>query len=215
MNESNKEVVDILEKTGAVVSGSHFVYVSGKHASTYVNKDYVYPHTAYVSRIAELIAEKYKNSPIEIVVGPSIGGIILSQWVAHHLSRLKGKEVLSIYTEKQPDKDQIFTRGYDAYVRGRNVLVVEDVVTTGSSIKKVINSVQENSGRVLAACAIVNKDPMNINPSFLGVPFDYLAIMGMDVYEAKDCPLCEQNIPINIQMGHGEKYLETKKKISQ
>ncbi|OGI60666.1 hypothetical protein A2641_02065 [Candidatus Nomurabacteria bacterium RIFCSPHIGHO2_01_FULL_37_25] len=211
MFESNQEVIDILEKTGAVVGDSHFVYVSGKHAPVYVNKDYVYPHTAYVSRIAEIIAQKYKDSPVDVVVGPSIGGIILSQWTAHHLSRLKSKDILSIYTEKQIDKDQIFTRGYDTYVRGRNVLIVEDVVTTGGSIKKVINSVQKNAGRVLAACAIVNKDPININPSFIGVPFDYLAIIGMDVYDAKDCPLCEQNIPINIQMGHGKKYLESKK----
>ncbi len=211
MKTSNEEVVDILEKTGAIVDNSHFVYVSGKHASIYINKDYIYPHTAYISRIAEIIAQKYKDSLVDVVVGPSTGGIILSQWTAYHLSRLKDKEVLSIYTEKQPDKDQIFTRGYDTYVRGRNVLVVEDVVTTGGSIKKVINSVQKEGGRVLAACAIVNKDPTNINPSFIGVPFDYLAIVGMDVYDEKDCPLCKAGVPINVQLGHGKKYLESKK----
>lgn len=211
MNESNQEVLEILEKTGAIVGNSHFVYVSGRHAPVYINKDYVYPHTAYVSRIAEIIAEKYKDTPVEIVVGPSIGGIILSQWTAHHLSRLKGKEILSIYTEKQPDKDQIFTRGYGQYVRGRNVLVVEDVVTTGGSVKKVINSVQAESGIVLGACAIVNKDPVNINPSFIGAPFDYLTIVGMEVYDEKDCPLCKANVPINTDLGHGKKFLESKK----
>ena len=209
MRESNQEVIDILEKTGAIVSNDHFVYVSGKHAPVYINKDYVYPHTAYISRIAELIAQKYKDSPVEIVVGPSIGGIILSQWTAHHLSILKGKEVLSIYTEKQTNKDQIFTRGYDVFVRGRNVLIVEDIVTTGGSLKKVINSVQKEGGRVLGTCAIVNKDPVNINPSFIGVPFDYLATVGMDVYEEKDCPLCKQGVPINTTLGHGKKYLES------
>ena len=208
----NQEVLDILEKTGAVVSNSHFVYVSGRHAPTYVNKDYVYPHTAYISRIAEIIAEKYKDSPVDVVVGPAIGGIILSQWTAHHLSRLKGKEVLSVYTEKQPDKDQIFTRGYGACVKGKNVLVVEDIVTTGGSVKKVINSVVKEGGNVLAACAIVNKDPKNINPDSMGVPFDYLAIIGMDVYEEKDCPLCKAGVPINTMLGHGKKYLEERNK---
>lgn len=207
----NNEVLEILEKTGAIVRNSHFVYVSGKHAPVYVNKDYVYPHTSYVSRIAEIIAQKYKDSPIDVVVGPSVGGIILSQWTAHHLSRLKGKEVLSVYTEKQPDKDQIFTRGYGQYVRGRNILIVEDVVTTGGSVKKVINSVQKESGRVLGACAIVNKDPVNINPSFIGAPFDYLTTVGMDVWDEKDCPLCKQGVPINTELGHGKKFLEGKK----
>ncbi len=209
MNESNQEVLDILEKTKAVVTG-HFVYVSGKHAPMYVNKDYIYPHTAYISRIGEIIAQKYKNSPIDIVVGPSIGGIILSQWTAHHLSIMKGKEVLSIYTEKQPDRDQIFTRGYGSYVRGRNILVVEDIVTTGGSVKKVINSVVNEGGRVVGACAIVNKDPVNINPSFIGAPFDYLTVVGMDVFNEADCPLCKNGVPIDTTLGHGKKFLEKK-----
>ncbi|MDP2788864.1 MAG: phosphoribosyltransferase family protein [bacterium] len=203
-----EEVNQILEKTGAVIRDSHFVYVSGKHSSIYVNKDYIYPHIKYVSRIAEIIAEKHKNKPIEVVVGPSIGGIILSQWVAYHLSRMKDKEILSVYTEKQPDKNQIFTRGYGQFVKGKNVLVVEDIVTTGGSVKKVINSVDKAGGKVLAACCIVNKDPEHINPGFIGVPFDYLTIVGVDVYDEKNCPLCKQNVPINIKIGHGKNFLE-------
>jgi len=208
MYESNREVLDILEKTKAVVDHSHFVYTSGKHAPMYVNKDYVYPYTAYVSRITEIIAEKYKDTPIDVVVGPSIGGIILSQWTAHHLSRLKGKEILSVYTEKQPDKNQIFTRGYGAFVKGKNVLVVEDIVTTGGSVKKVINSIVHEGGKVLAACSIVNKDPIHINPDFIGAPFDYLTIIGTDVYEEKDCPLCREGVPVNTTLGHGKAFLE-------
>ena len=211
MYESNKEVIDILEKTGAVVENSHFVYVSGKHAPTYINKDYIFPHIQYISRIAQITAEKYKDSLVEVVAGPSMGGIILSQWTAYHLGILKNKEILSVYTEKQPDKDQIFTRGYGKYVKGKNVLVVEDIVTTGGSVKKVINSVHNEGGKVVAACAIVNKDPLNINPSSMGVPFDYLTILGMDVWEEKDCPLCKTGVPINTTLGHGKKFLEEQK----
>jgi orotate phosphoribosyltransferase len=188
------------------------VYISGKHAPIYINKDYIFPHIKYISRIAELIAEKYKDTPVEVVAGPSMGGIILSQWTAYHLGRIKGKEILSVYTEKQPDKDQIFTRGYGAYVKGKNVLVVEDIVTTGGSVKKVINSIHKEGGQVVAACAIVNKDPIHINPEFIGVPFDYLTILGMDVWEEKDCPLCKQGVPINTMLGHGKKFLEAQKK---
>lgn len=210
MYKSNEEVIEILKKTNAVITDNHFVYVSGKHSATYVNKDYVYTHTSYVSRIAEIIAEEYKDKPVEVVVGPSIGGIILSQWVAHHLSQMKGEEVLSVYTEKQPDKDQIFTRGYDQFVKDKNVLVVEDIVTTGGSVKKVINSVEKAGGKVLAASCIVNKDPEHINPEFIGVPWDYLTILGMDVWDEKDCPLCKENVPINTKLGHGKKFLEQK-----
>ncbi len=209
--EDNQEVIDILKKTGAVVGNSHFVYVSGKHAPMYVNKDYVYPHTSYISRIAEIIAGKYKDIKVDVVAGPSIGGIILSQWTAHHLSILRGKEVLSVYTEKQPDKNQIFTRDYGQFVKGKNVLVVEDIVTTGGSVKKVIDSVLAEGGKVVAACAMVNKDPLNINPKFMGVPFDYLTVLGMDVWDEKDCLLCKEGVPINTTLGHGRAYLEKKK----
>ncbi len=204
MYKSNQEVIDILNKTGAVVSNSHFVYVSGKHAPTYVNKDYIFPHIKYISRIAQIIAEKYKDTPVEVVAGPSMGGIILSQWTAYHLGLLRKKEILSVYTEKQPDKNQIFTRGYDKFVKGKNVLVVEDVVTTGGSVKKVINSVEKAGGKVIAVCAIVNKDPLNINPNFMGTPFDYLTVLGMDVWDEKDCLLCKKGVPINTQLGHGK-----------
>ncbi len=208
MRESNQEVIEIFKKTGAVVSNSHFVYVSGKHAPVYLNKDYIYPHTAYISRIAEIIAEKYKDEPVDVVVGPSVGGIILAQWTAHHLSRLKGKEILAVFTEKQPDRNQIFFRGYGQFVKRKNILVVEDIVTTGGSVKKVIHSVSKEGGKVLAACSIINKDPININPDSIGVPYDYLAIIGMDVWDEKDCPLCKQGIPINLQLGYGHQFLE-------
>ncbi len=212
MHKSNEEVIEIFKKTEAIIDNSHFVYSSGKHAPMYVNKDYIYPHTKHISRIGEIIAEQYKDSLIDVVVGPSMGGIIISQWVASHLSKMKGKEILGVYTEKQPDKDQIFTRGYGQFVKGKNVLVVEDIVTTGASVKKVINSVIKEGGTVVAACAIVNKDPININPDFIGAPFDYLTIVGTDIYEEKDCPLCASGVPINTTVGHGKKYLEAKAK---
>lgn len=206
------EVLEILKKTNAINDNSHFVYVSGKHAKSYINKDAVYPHIKEISRIAEIIAQKYKDQPADVVAGPSIGGIILSQWTAYHLSRLKRKEVLSVYTEKTPDKNQVFTKGYDKFVKGKNVLVVEDIVTTGGSVKKVINSIIKAGGNVIAACSIVNKDPEHINPSYIGVSYDYLTIVDTAVYDEADCPLCKEGVPINTQLGHGKKYLEEKEK---
>lgn len=207
----DNEVLEILKKTNTINDNSHFVYTHGKHAKSYVNKDALYPHTKYTSRIAEIIAQKYKEAPIDIVVGPSLGGIILSQWTAHHLSLLKNKEVLSIYTEKTPEKDQIFTRGFDKIVKGKKVLIVEDIVTTGGSVKKVINSVIKSEGEVIAVCSIVNKDPDHIDPAFIGAPYTYLTTYDTQVYDEKECPLCEQNIPINTTLGHGAQYLHERK----
>src|SRR3989338_5249993 len=138
-NDMN-EAIDILKKVGAVLSDSHFVGTSGLHFDTYVNKDFLYPHTKEISQICRMFAEKFKDSNIEVVVGPALGGIILSQWTAYHLSEICGREVLAVYTEKSPDSGQIFTRGYENYVKGRRVLIVEDVITTGGSLLKSANA---------------------------------------------------------------------------
>ena len=117
------ETIEILIKVGAVLRKGHFVGTSGLHMDTYVNKDFLYPHTMETSRICKLMAEKYKDANIEVVVGPALGGIILSQWTASHLSEIYGKEVLGIYTEKSADGGQMFTRGYEAYIKnGKRIL---------------------------------------------------------------------------------------------
>lgn len=81
-----------LQKVGAIISNSHFVGTSGLHFDTYVNKDFLYPHTEDVQGSGELFAEKFKDAGIEVVVGPAMGEIILSQWTAYALSRITGRE---------------------------------------------------------------------------------------------------------------------------
>lgn len=200
-------VVDILKKVGAVITDSHFVYTSGKHGSVYVNKDAVYPHTAETSKIGELFAEKYKDVDIDVVAAPALGGIILSQWVAYHLSKLKGKEILGVYTEKTADKQMIFTRGYDKLVKGKNVLVIEDLTTTGGSVRKVVDTVKATGGNVVAVCVMVNRDPEHVTSEVVGGPFSALGIVKASAFDEAICPLCKENVPINTNVGHGKKYL--------
>ena len=205
-------VVDILKKVGAVITDSHFVYTSGKHGSVYVNKDAVYPHTAETSRIGELFAEKYKDMDIDVVAAPALGGIILSQWVAFHLSKLKGKEILGVYTEKTPDKQMIFTRGYDKLVKGKNVLVIEDLTTTGGSVRKVVDTVKATGGNVVAVCVMVNRDPEKVTSEVVGGPFSALGVIKASAFDEAVCPLCKESVPINTDVGHGKKYMEAKGK---
>ncbi len=207
---SQDKVLEILRKVGAIITDSHLVYTSGKHGSVYINKDAVYPHTADISEICKMMAQIFKDSDVQVVAGPSLGGIILSQWVAHHLSQMKGKEILGVYTEKTPEKNQIFTRGYDKHVKGKKVLVVEDITTTGGSVRKVVDSVKAAGGEVLGVCVMVNRNA-DINDEIVGAPFHPLAFMKAEAYDEPDCPLCKQNIPINTEVGKGREYLAKKK----
>lgn len=206
----NKNVVDILKSVGAIITDSHLVYTSGKHGSVYINKDAVYPHTEETSQIGLMFAEKFKDMDIDVVAAPALGGIILSQWTAYHLSKLKGKEVLGVYTEKTPEKNQIFTRGYDKLVKDKKVLVIEDLTTTGGSVRKVVDSVKAVGGNVVAVCVMVNRDPEKVTSEVVGGPFSALGILKAEAWDEKDCKLCKTGVPINTNVGHGKKYLEAK-----
>src|SRR3989344_3534887 len=111
------KVISILKKVGAVLTDDHFVYTSGKHGSVYINKDAVYPHTEETSQVGKLFAEKFKDLDIDVVTAPAVGGTILSQWTAYHLSKIKNREILSAYTDKDKgttasaaESEQVFRR---------------------------------------------------------------------------------------------------------
>ena len=206
----DNEIVSLLKKTQAILKDGHFVGTSGKHMNVYINKDALYPHTQEVSRIGELFAEKNKDLEIDVVAAPALGGIILSTWTAYHLSKIKKKDILGIYTEKTQDKSQIFTRNYDLLVKGKNVLVIEDIATTGGSVKKVVESVRSAGGNVVGVCVMLNRDPENVTSDKIGAPFSSLASIKAESWDEKDCPLCKKNIPINTDVGHGKKFLNLK-----
>lgn len=206
------DVLDILKKVGAVLTDDHFVGTSGLHMSIYINKDALYPHTEETSQVGMMFAKRAKDLDIDVVVGPALGGIILSTWTAYHLSSLKSKEILGVYTEKDENKNQVFTRNYDKLVNDKNVLVIEDLTTTGGSVKKVVDTVKKAGGRVVAVVVMVNRSPKTVNGDTVGAPFMSLGELPVETWPDAKCPLCKKGIPINTRVGHGKKYLEAQKK---
>lgn len=199
-------IVTILKQVGAVITGSHFVYTSGKHGSVYINKDTLYPHTRLASRVGNMIAQKFKTNTVDVVAGPALGGIILSQWTAFHLSRLKHKNILGIYTEKDDQGHQIFRRSYDQLIKGKKVLIVEDLTTTGGSVAQVVASVKAAGGQVVGVCVMVNRDP-RVTSKVVGAPLTALGVIPAAAFDAVNCPLCKSHVPINTAIGHGREYL--------
>lgn len=213
------DVVGLLKSINAIITDDHFVYTSGKHGSVYINKDALYPHTEKTSEVGNMFAEKFKDHDVDVVAAPAVGGTILSQWTAYHMSKLKGKEILSVYTEKDKgtmasaaESEHVFRRGYDKLIKGKNVLVLEDLTTTGISVKKVVEAVKMNQGSIVAVCVMVNRNPEGVTSEFVGAPFSALGVLKAEAFDESDCPLCKKNIPINTSVGHGKKYLEEKKK---
>lgn len=221
-SDSPGKVLELLKEAEGVFQG-HFVYTSGKHAPRYLNKMALFAHPLLASKMGELFAQKYKNLPagrqVDVVVAPALGGIVLAQWVAYHLSRFKNREVIAVYTEKDKgtqasgaESNQIFTRGYDKYVEGKNVLVVEDIVTTGISVKKVVIAVNAAGGKIVEVCSIanINSEPSSITDELIGAKYSSLAELPVILYDEDNCKLCKDKVPINTNLGHGKKFLESR-----
>lgn len=214
----SENIIEILKKAKAILTDDHFVYTSGKHGSVYVNKDLLYPHATTMYKVGKMFAEKFKNEDIDVVAAPALGGIILTTWTAYHLSIMKKREILNVCTEKDKgttadaaESEQIFRRGYGEFVKGKKVLVLEDLTTTGISVKKCVEAVRSAGGKVVAVCIMVNRDPVHVTSKTIGAPFYSLGVFPAEAFNEKDCPLCKKGVPINTAVGHGKKYLEAKK----
>jgi len=210
MRNIQNKILSILKKTKAIIVDDHIVGTSGRHMDIYINPDNLLPFTHEVSKLGEIFAEKFKNKKIDVVVGPAIGGIVISQWVAFHLSRLCGKYILGLFTEKDADKNQVFERGFDKLVKGKNVLVVEDITTTGGSVKKAADTVAKAGGKVVAVSVIVNRDPKKATSKTIGYKFLPLTVILASSFTEDECPMCKKNIPVNIEIAHGKEYMSRK-----
>ncbi len=202
-----------LEKIGALIQGSHLVYTSGKHGSAYVNKDAIYPRTEITSQLCLEIAMRFADSKVDAVLAPAIGGVILSQWTAHHLTKLTGREVLGVYAEKAPEGDAfVIKRGYDELCRSKRVLVVEDILTTGGSVKKVVEAARAIPCEIVGVAALCNRGVVTAQD--VGGPGELFSLtqVQLEAWDEKDCPLCRAQVPINISVGKGREFLASRKK---
>jgi orotate phosphoribosyltransferase len=205
-----KDLESALAQVGAVIKASHIVYTSGRHGECYINKDAIYPHTKLTSNLCLAIAESFANEGIEVVLGPALGGIILSQWVAYHLSTLMKKEVLGIYAEKEPDSSFVIKRGYDQLIAQRKTLIVEDVLTTGGSVKQVVELAKSLGADVRGMGALCNRG--NVTEEQVGGVPRLLSLLQIHLqsWAEEECPLCRSRVPINTDVGKGRQFLNRK-----
>lgn len=203
------DTLAILARVGALLTNDHLVYTSGRHGSSYVNKDALYPHTSATSAVCERMARQFLDAGVEVVAGPTVGGVIIAQWVAHHLTQLGGSEVLAVYAEEEqtPEgKRRVFRRGYDALVARRRVLVVEDILTTGGSVRMVVEAVGAAGGTVVGVGALCNRG--GVTAAQIGAPALFcLAEAPLESYAAEECPLCAAGVPVNTRVGKGAAFV--------
>ena len=191
-----RDVERVFRESGAFVTGGHFVYSSGKHGAAYVNKDAVYARTRSVSVLCREIAGRFADGRIDAVIAPATGGIVLSQWTAHHLTEITGREVFSVYAEKMPDNGSFsVNRGYRRFIAGRRVLVVEDVLTTGRSADLVVRAARSADCDIVGLGALWNRGGVTA-AAFNSVPrFTALLTLTLEAWDPSVCPLCASDTP--------------------
>lgn len=176
------EIRQIFKQAGALLEG-HFLLTSGRHSPIYWEKFRVLQYPTYTTTLCEKIATHFAPVPIEVVIGPTTGGIILAYEVARQLG------VRGIFAEKA-DNGRILRRGFTIRA-GERVLVVDDVLTTGKSVQEVVELVRSYQGHLVGIGVLVDRSHQT--PSF-GAPLMSCLRVKEVSYDPEECPLCERGI---------------------
>ena len=187
------EIERLLIDCGALLRG-HFLLTSGRHADSFVQCSQVLQYPRYAERLGAELAEQFKGIDADTVVGPAMGGIILAYEVARALG------LRAMFTEKVPEGMR-FRRGFHIK-SGEKVIVVEDVVTTGGSVAKAAQAVEELGGKVVAMGAIVDRSGGEwCRSEEEGVPRRALLTLSLESYPPEECPMCRAGAPLVLPKG--------------
>ena len=179
------DVDSLLRSTGAILEG-HFRLTSGRHSNVYVEKFRIMENPAATTALCSMIADHFRSSGVQTVVGPAMGGVILAFETARHL------DVRDIFAEKGPGGELLFDRGF-AVTPGEPVLVVDDVLTTGGSVKKVLTLLGEAGANVVGVAFLIDRTNGGVD---FGVPFFACHAMNIESFAPEDCLLCKQGMEL-------------------
>lgn len=196
-------VLERLDRVGAVLLDRHFVYKSGKHGSGYINPDIIFSDLRLASDLAALLALPFAGK-VDTVASPATGGVALTVLSGKALLD-QGADVAAIWADKKGDDFAFERAGFVGHLRGKRVLIVEDLLTTGGSVERVCRQAEKHGAEIVAVSAICNRG--GVSASDLGVPrLESLANVRFEAVDQAVCPLCAERRPIVEDVGHGDRY---------
>jgi orotate phosphoribosyltransferase len=205
------EALAFLKEKGSLFlpeDGFHFQGISGKHLEGYCNIDPVMPFALIVSKMTETLVDKFKDDDVDTVFVPATGAIPLAAWGPYHLNKINGKDVLGVWADKIKPRGFIIERdGFVDAIKGKRVLILEDMVNQMYSVKELVRLVEEAGGTNVGVGSMVSN--ANVTAEAIGVPkFFTLATFAYRVWDQADCELCAKKVPIVTDMGHGDDFAE-------
>jgi orotate phosphoribosyltransferase len=193
---SGLDVYKILEETGAVMEG-HFRLTSGYHSRYYLQCAQLLQHPGITYRFAlralELAGKDIDVKKIDAVVSPAVGGILWGYMLAY----IAGCKMM--FTERKPEKMEL-RRGFEIK-KGARIIVAEDVITTGGSVREVIDICKKNGAEVAAVISIVDRS----DGQRFECPHYHLIKLHIDIYKPSGCVMCREKIPL-VYPGSKKKF---------
>ncbi|MDR0888278.1 MAG: orotate phosphoribosyltransferase [Coriobacteriales bacterium] len=182
---TDEEILKVLEDTQAVRKG-HFKLTSGRHSDTYIQCARILEHPRLTNQLAVEAARRLPGDvKVDMVASPAIGGILFGFAVAFSL------HTPFIFSERKDGAMQ-FRRSFEV-PKNASILVVEDVVTTGGSVKEVIDLVRDAGANVAGVVSIIDR---GANPDF-GAPFYPLLRLKTPSWSPEECDLCSSGVPLD------------------
>lgn len=178
------DIEKVFKEIGLIKEG-HFLLHSGLHSGIYFEKFRLIEHPEYAVPMFETLATQFRGKPINTVAGPTTGGII----IAFEIARILGKRC--IIAEKV-EEGRDFLRGFRLNP-GENILIVDDVLTTGSSIRDVISAIKRHNANPYAVAVIIDRSVETID---FGIPLYSVYRKKVETFDPRDCPLCEIGLPL-------------------
>ena len=185
-------ILQLLKDSGSFLEG-HFLLTSGRHSNIYIEKFRLMESPNHLDEICKMMANQFNTDTVDIVLGAAIGGILLSSGVAKYLNKK------SIFTERVKDKMEL-RRGFEIK-ENSNVLIVEDIVSTGGSIFELIDIVNKYKGNVLGITSIVHRSIEEID---FGSIYKPLLRYPVKSWEEDKIPDWLNEIPITVNGRSGK-----------
>ena len=208
------DIAQLLADARAVYSGLHFEFTGGAHSPSYVNcREFLHKPTVKRELGRRLMRG---HLGVDVIVGPETGGRSLAEAAAAY-SCEAGCEVNDAWVKVDEDPTKKIISwdpklGFDRVVRNRRILLVDDLLTKGTTLKAVAEFLHQQGGYVNAVAVIVRREP-DVTAKSLGVPeitslYDPEGLVSYDVPNGESCPLCEAQVPIVVDLAHGQRHVD-------
>lgn len=177
---TQERVLEILKEAGVLQEG-HFLLTSGRHSNKYLQCAKIFRNTKYSEELCKDLAEQFADQHIDYVVGPALGAVQMAYEVSRHIG-------CENYFAERVDGAMTLRRGF-AIQPGQRVLVVEDVVTTGGTVREVLDLVKAQGGVIAGVGVIVDRTGGKVD---FGAPLKSVISMEVESWPAEECPICKE-----------------------